>query len=184
MAQLGTAAVSAHTIALTAEQAFYVPGYGMQAAAATLAGYAVGGRDEERLRESSSAIIAVAVLLMSVLSLFLFLFPAFFMGIFIDTPEVVQLGARVLRLISLSEPFFAVVIILEGVFNGAGDTRTPFLISLFCMWGVRILATWICVSWLGLGLTAVWLCMIADNMARFFLVLTRYHGHKWLSKLL
>ncbi len=184
VARLGTAAVSAHTIALTAEQAFYVPGYGMQAAAATLAGYAVGGRDEERLRESSSAIIAVAVLLMSVLSLFLFLFPAFFMGIFIDTPEVVQLGAKVLRLISLSEPFFAVVIILEGVFNGAGDTRTPFLISLFCMWGVRILATWICVSWLGLGLTAVWLCMIADNMARFFLVLTRYHGHKWLSKLL
>ena len=181
VAQLGTVAVSAHTIALTAEQAFYVPGYGMQAAAATMAGYAVGGRDEKRLRESSSAIIAIAVVLMGFLSLFLFLFPDFIMSIFIDTPEVIQLGAQVLRLIALSEPFFAVVIILEGVFDGAGDTKTPFLISLFCMWGVRVFATWICVSQLSLGLTAVWLCMIGDNMVRFALVMARYHSHRWLA---
>ena len=103
------------------------------------------------------------------------------MSIFIDTPEVIQLGAQVLRLISLSEPFFAVVIILEGVFDGVGDTRTPFFISLFCMWGVRIFATWICVSLLKLGLTAVWLCMIADNLVRFALVLIRYRGRKWLA---
>ena len=181
VAQLGTLAVSAHSIALTAEQAFYVPGYGMQAAAATLAGYAVGAKNEKRLRESSTVIIALAVLLMSLLSLFLFFFPSFFMSIFIDTPEVIQLGAQVLRLMSLSEPFFAVVIILEGVFDGVGDTRTPFFISLFCMWGVRIFATWICVSLLKLGLTAVWLCMIADNLVRFALVLIRYRGRKWLA---
>lgn len=181
VAQLGTVAVSAHTIALTAEQAFYVPGYGMQAAAATMAGYAVGGRDEKRLRESSSAIIAIAVVLMGFLSLFLFLFPDLIMSIFIDTPEVIRLGAQVLRLIALSEPFFAVVIILEGVFDGVGDTKTPFLISLFCMWGVRILATWVCVSKFSLGLTAVWLCMIVDNMARFALVVVRYRGHGWLA---
>lgn len=184
VAQLGTLAVSAHTIALTAEQAFYVPGYGMQAAAATLAGYAVGAKDEKRLRESSNAIITIAVILMTCLSLFLFLFPSFFMGIFIDTPAVIQLGAQVLRIISLSEPFFAVVIILEGVFDGVGDTRTPFFISLFCMWGVRVLATWVCVSHLGFGLVAVWMCMIADNLVRFILVLIRYRNHKWLADFL
>ena len=37
-ARLGTVAMAAHSIALTAEQAFYIPGYGMQTAAATLAG--------------------------------------------------------------------------------------------------------------------------------------------------
>lgn len=36
--KLGTLAIAAHSIALTAEKAFYIPGYGMQAAAATLAG--------------------------------------------------------------------------------------------------------------------------------------------------
>ena len=41
---LGTVAFAAHSIALTVEQAFYIPGYGMQAAAATLAGNAIGAK--------------------------------------------------------------------------------------------------------------------------------------------
>ena len=43
--RLGTTALAAHSLALTAEQAFYIPGYGMQAAAATLCGNALGARD-------------------------------------------------------------------------------------------------------------------------------------------
>ena len=44
---LGTVAFAAHSIALTVEQAFYIPGYGMQTASATLAGNAIGAKDEE-----------------------------------------------------------------------------------------------------------------------------------------
>ena len=45
-ARLGTVAMAAHSIALAAEQAFYIPGYGMQTAAATLAGYSAGEKSE------------------------------------------------------------------------------------------------------------------------------------------
>ncbi len=179
IARLGTVAVAAHSIAITAEQIFYVPGYGMQAAAATLAGFHIGARDEKRLMEYSSAIIAIAVVLMTFLSLFLFLFPGFFMSLFTPDREVITLGAKVLRIVSLSEPFYAVLIILEGTFNGAGDTRAPLFFSLFSMWGVRITCTWICVDLLQLDLTAVWWCMVADNMVRFALLLHRYRGQAW-----
>ena len=43
---LGKTALATHSIALTAEQAFYVPGFGMEAAASTLSGNALGERDE------------------------------------------------------------------------------------------------------------------------------------------
>ena len=46
---LGETATAAHTIANTVESAFYIPGYGMQTAAATLAGNAFGANDEIRL---------------------------------------------------------------------------------------------------------------------------------------
>lgn len=39
---LGTVSLAAHSLALTTEEAVYLPGYGMQAAASTLAGNAVG----------------------------------------------------------------------------------------------------------------------------------------------
>ncbi|MBQ8075329.1 MAG: MATE family efflux transporter, partial [Oscillospiraceae bacterium] len=50
---LGRLSVAAHTIANTVESAFYIPGYGMQSAAATLTGNAIGAKDRQRMREMS-----------------------------------------------------------------------------------------------------------------------------------
>ena len=65
------------------------------------------------------------------------------------------------------------------MFDGIGDTRTPLVISIATMWGVRILATYVCVNWLHLGLTAVWCCMVADNVARGALLSARYVRGRW-----
>lgn len=181
VARLGTISVAAHSIAVTAEQAFYMPGYGMQTAAATLSGYAAGEKDEKKLRQYSSAIMLIAIALMGSLSLILLFFPEFMMSIFTNDQEVIQLGAKLLRIVSVSEPFFAAVIIMEGVFNGVGYTKMPFIYSVISMWGVRILFTFICVNVLGLGLTAVWFCMIADVIFRCLLYIFNYRSGKWLK---
>lgn len=179
IARLGTVAIAAHSIAITAEQAFYIPGYGMETAASTLSGFYYGAGDEKKLLDYSAAILMIAVSLMAFCALFLFLFPAFFMGIFTPDQAVIELGAKVLRIVSVSEPFFAVVIILQGTFNGVGDVRAPVAFSLFSMWVVRLGLTWLCVTRLQLGLPAVWCCMVADNLTRFFLMTLRYRGNRW-----
>lgn len=51
------------------------------------------------------------------------------------------------------------------------------------MWGVRVLGTAVCVGTLGLGLRAVWLCMVADNVARAVLLGIRYFSGKWKKSL-
>ena len=61
---LGEVATAAHTIANTVESAFYIPGYGMQTAAATLAGNAYGARDKHRMRELARMFIPIEILLM------------------------------------------------------------------------------------------------------------------------
>lgn len=183
VAQLGTVSMAAHSIATTAEQAFYIPGYGMQAAAATLAGFSAGEKNEKKLMQYSSTIMAIACCLMTVLSLLLFLFPAALMGLFTRDAQVIAQGASALRIVAVSEPFFAVLIIIEGVFNGVGDTRAPFLFALCTMWGIRITATWFCVHVFHLGLNAVWFCMIADNIARFLCMLFRYRSGRWKARL-
>lgn len=52
---LGTVSLAAHSLALTTEEAVYLPGYGMQAAASTLAGNAVGEGSEAKLMGVSPA---------------------------------------------------------------------------------------------------------------------------------
>ncbi len=67
-------------------------------------------------------------------------------------------------MVAVSEPMFGVLVILEGIFNGVGDTVKPFYYALFSMWGVRVFLTFLCVHVFHLGLYAVWGCMIANNV--------------------
>ncbi|MBR5537692.1 MAG: MATE family efflux transporter [Clostridia bacterium] len=182
-ARLGTVAMAAHSIALAAEQAFYIPGYGMQTAAATLAGYSAGEKSEKRLMQYSSTIMFIATVLMAVLSAALFLFAEPIMSIFTPDQQVVELGGLALRIVAVSEPFFAVLVILEGIFSGLGDTKAPFVFSLISMWGVRITTTWLCVTVFHFGLGAVWACMAIDNMTRFTMMMVRFLRGKWKRRL-
>lgn len=176
--QLGTTAFASHSIAMTAEQAFYIPGYGMQAAASTLVGNAVGERNAAKLKKVSKQLMMIAFCMMTVTGALLFMFPQPLMRLFTPDEQVIKGGVAVLRIVALSEPVFGVVIMLEGIFNGAGDTKMPFVISMVSMWGVRLVSTWVCIHRFGLGLNAVWLCMVADNVCRFILLTAKYRHWK------
>jgi len=176
---LGDISTAAHTIANTVESAFYIPGYGMQTAAATLAGNALGANDKSRMKEFSRTIIFIEVMLMILSGGLLFLFAPTMMQLFTKDPVVVQLGATVLRMVALSEPFYGVSIIIEGILQGVGKTVTPFIYNISGMWGIRIVGTFICTQLLGLGLVSAWGCMILHNLILFLLFLIHYYRGNW-----
>ena len=168
---LGEVATAAHTIANTVESAFYIPGYGMQTAAATLAGNAWGARDRRRLKDLCAMFIPIEVILMVISGGALFFSAPALMGIFSHSPEVIGLGTTVLRMVALSEPAYGFSIIIEGMMLGTGNTKEPFVYNIIGMWGVRIVGTFICTAFLGGGLVAAWGCMIAHNLLLFALLL-------------
>ncbi|MDY3281813.1 MATE family efflux transporter [Dysosmobacter sp.] len=176
---LGETATAAHTIANTVESAFYIPGYGMQTAAATLAGNALGAGDRQRMRDLTAMLIPIEVTLMAVSGGLLFLLAPDMVGLFSHSAAVIVLGAAVLRMVALSEPFYGVSIILEGVLQGVGQTRVPFVFNLTGMWGVRILGTLICTRLLGLGLVSAWGCMIAHNLLLFVAYAVYFRHGRW-----
>ena len=176
---LGTISLAAHSIANTVESAFYIPGYGMQTAAATLTGNALGAKDEKRMRQLARMLVAIEVALMVVSGGLLFAFAPGMMSLFTIDAAVIALGATVLRMVAVSEPFYGVSIILEGMLQGTGDTVTPFVFNIIGMWGVRILGTFICTRLLHMGLVAAWACMIAHNLLLFVLLLTHYLRGRW-----
>ena len=171
---LGEVATAAHTIANTVESAFYIPGYGMQTAAATLAGNAYGARDRQRLKDLSAMFIPIEVGLMVLSGGALFFSAPALMDIFSDSPEVIGLGTTVLRMVALSEPAYGFSIIIEGMMLGTGNTKEPFFYNIIGMWGVRIVGTFLCTTFLGGGLVAAWGCMIAHNLLLFALFLRYY----------
>ncbi len=176
---LGDVSTAAHTIANTVESAFYIPGYGMQTAAATLAGNALGARDEKRIRDLGRMILMIEVCLMILSGGALFLFAPNMMTLFSRDQEVILLGSMVLRMVAVSEPFYGVSIIIEGMLQGMGRTMMPFACNIAGMWGIRILGSFVCIRLLGLGLVSAWGCMIAHNMLLFCLFTLYYRSGRW-----
>ncbi len=166
---LGEISTAAHTVANTVESAFYIPGYGMQAAAATLAGNAVGAGDKERLRILSGVISAIEVVLMIVSGGLLFVFAPWMVSLFTSDLRVASLTVTVLRLVALSEPFYGVSIVIEGMLQGMGKTLYPFLVNVIGMWLVRIGGTFVFINWLSGDLVSAWGCMIAHNLLLFLM---------------
>ena len=171
---LGDISTAAHTVANTVESAFYIPGWGMQTAAATLSGNAFGAGDQGRIRRLGRSLLVLEVLLMIVSGGLLFLLAEPLVRLFTRDPEVIRLGTTVLKMVAVSEPFYGVPIVVEGMMQGAGQTRLPLLFNVLCMWCVRIVGTFVCTRLLGLGLVSAWACMIAHNLTLFVLFTLAY----------
>lgn len=176
---LGGVATAAHTIANTVESAFYIPGYGMQTAAATLAGNALGADDKKGMLSSARMINFVEVILMLISGGLLFAFAPNMVSIFSKNSEVIFLGSTVLRMVALSEPFYGVSIVIEGMMQGVGNTKIPFIFNIVGMWGIRILGTFICTRFLSLGLISAWGAMITHNLILFAMFLIYYLTGRW-----
>ena len=176
---LGEVSTAAHTIANTVESAFYIPGYGMQTAAATLAGNAYGARDGKRMKALARMFIPIEIGLMILSGGALFILAPGLVRIFSSSQPVIDLGTTVLRMVALSEPFYGFSIIIEGMMQGVGKTRQPFIYNILGMWAVRIVGTFICTQLLGLGLVSAWACMIAHNLLLFVLFLLTYLRGGW-----
>lgn len=176
---LGEVSTAAHTIANTVESAFYIPGYGMQTAAATLAGNAYGANDGKRMKRLASMLIPLETVLMIGSGFCLFISAPFLMRLFSAHEAVIALGGTVLRMVAVSEPFYGFSIIIEGLMMGVGKTKAPFVYNIIGMWLVRITGTFVCTQFLGFGLVSAWACMIAHNLLLFFLFLLCYVRGVW-----
>ena len=174
VSRMGTVVFAAHSIAVTAEELFYIPGYGLRTAASSLIGNAIGEGNRKKTVVTEKLSIGITIMMMLISGLCLYLCAGPLMRVFTNSKEVAELGEEMLRLIAFTEPFFGLMIALEGIFYGMGETKAILVIETFSMWGIRILFTFLCTQIWKLDLYAVWYCMIADNVCKAVLLLAVY----------
>ena len=178
VAPLGTVAIAAHSFAITAESLCYMPAYGIQSAAAMLVGQSIGAGRRQLARRLGWVTVLLGIAGMVFTGALLYIFAAQMMAILSPDPDVIALGARVLRIEAFAEPLFGAAIVAGGVFQGAGSTLVPTLFNLGTMWGLRLpLAALAAPRW---GLPGVWVAMCTELCVRGILYLIRLSGQRWL----
>ncbi len=178
---IGTVAVAANHIAVTAEGLCYLPAYGISYAATALVGQSVGAGDLEGAKKYGTLAGWCGFSLCAATGAALFLFAPQLAFVFNEDPAVVAEAAKVLRVIAPVEPLFATYIVLAGALRGAGDTKFPMLLCLCCMWGVRVVVAPILVFGFGVGLVGSWTAMACDLVARGSGCALRWKSGRWMK---
>ena len=180
VAPLGTVAIAANSLAITAESLCYMPGFGIASAATTLVGQSIGaGRKDMSMRLAKSSVL-LGMGVMTFMGAVMFITAPYMLSLLTPSEEVRELGAAVLRIEAFAEPLYAAAIVCAGALRGAGDTLVPSIMNLFCMWGIRITAALILVG--PFGLYGFWAAMCGELCIRGTLFIIRMLRGKWLER--
>ena len=180
VAPLGTISIAANSFAITAESFCYMPGFGIADAATTLVGQSLGARRKDLAKRFAWIATGGGMAIMTVLGMLMFIFAPVMMGLVSPDAEVVELGARMLRIEAFAETMYAASIVAYGACLGAGDTFVPSILNFVSMWIIRILPAAFLTPML--GLKGYWIAMCIELNFRGIAFLIRLARNSWITK--
>ena len=90
-----------------------------------------------------------------------------------------EVAAQCLKTISLTYPLLAAGMVLIQAFNGAGDTRTPTWINLFCYWLFQIPLAYVLGVSANLGPRGVFLSILMAQSALALVAGVIFQKGRW-----
>jgi putative MATE family efflux protein len=189
---LGNVPAAAHGIAIKIESLSFMPGAAFQIAAATMVGQLLGAGQSRRAAHTIYVACATTGAIMCTIGVALFL-AADWLGAQFVSAEQAAIGtqaAELVRIVCLSQPALAVLMVLTGAMRGAGDTRWPLAFTFVGFLVVRIplglALAWsdVALPWSGetialfdLGIRGAWYAMVIDLYVRCGMAIGRFlHG--------
>lgn len=133
-----TQAVAGYQIGIRIVIFALLPSIGLSNAAATLVGQNLGAEKPDRSEKAVWTAAFYNVIVQTSIGILFVLFSEQIAGIFTNEPEVLAYAANALRIIAYGFFFYAIGMVLETAFNGAGDTWTPTWLNFFIFWMFEI----------------------------------------------
>lgn len=179
VAQFGSEAVAGYTLAIRIVVFTILPAWGMANAAATLVGQNLGANQPERA-EAGVWLTAKynMVFLLCVAAVFIF-YAEHVLRLFTDDAMVLLYGESCLRMFAYGYGFYGLGMILIQAFNGAGDTRTPTWINLFCFWLIQIPLGWTLAMPLEMGPDGVFISLLVAEFLLTGIALWVFRRGRW-----
>ncbi len=178
---LGTDVFAAHQIVLTILNMSFVNGQAFGIAATSLTGQALGRGDPEAARAASAASRRIGSFISTAMGIFMFLFRRELLSLFTSEPEIIALGAGIMILAAVIQPFQSSFQIYAGALRGAGDSLYPAISMGVGILGIRPLLSFLCIQWLGWGLFGAWIALVVDQIARFCMIRGRFKAGRWMD---
>jgi MATE family multidrug resistance protein len=172
-------ALASLTNGLRIEAIIYLPPFALNMAASVLVGQNLGAKRAERAEALGWKIAWAGVVLISAISVVIFIWSGSLAGLLTRDPAVLAETTRYLRIMMFSEPFMALSMILGGGLMGAGDTKGNMWVIVISMWLIRLPLAALLALVLEYGAVGVWVAMITSMTMQGVLMVRRFYRGRW-----
>lgn len=179
----GGVTMAAYTAASRLDTFAMMPIQNFSMALSTYAGQNIGGSRMDRVRAGLRATLAMAMVSCLVVSVLVFFVGPQLIQIFVGAgeTEVISRGVGYLRIVSLFYVFFSIMIVLNGLLRGAGDTMVTMSTSLVDL-GTRVVVAYWLASIPTLGFRGIWWSIPAGWTVSAIIPIVRYLTGGWKAK--
>jgi putative MATE family efflux protein len=153
---------------------------GLMGAAAAVAGQNLGAGRPDRAEAAVHVAARFGLAGAAVIGCFFLFFPRQLLAIFgMQDPAVVEIGAQLLRVLSVSGLLVAVALTYTGGLQGTGDTKSPLYISLVSQIAVPLGICFVIQQAGTLQPIHIWTAILAGHATRCTLSVMRFNQGKW-----
>lgn len=179
---LGETAQAAHAVGLRGLEVAIVPGFALGTASTAIVGQFLGARRPDLAEGAATQVRNYALGIMVVMAVALAALAPRIVGLFVREDDVVDTGARLLRVFALALPGMALHASLSGPLRAGGDAR--FVLGTFTVtaWFVRIPVAALCALGLGWGAPGAWVGAAAENSVRGAVIWMRFRSGVWKTR--
>ncbi len=177
--EFGATAVAGYTLAVRIFIFCLLPAWGMSNAAATLVGQNLGAMQPERAEQSVWKTAWYNTIFMIFVTIIFLVFAQPIVQFMNKDVDVEAFAVQALRIISIGYILYGIGMVVINAFNGAGDTKTPTYINLFCFWLLQIPLAYLLAMPLAWGTKGVFVAiLITEAMVTISAVIIFRRG-KW-----
>lgn len=179
VASLGDIAYATHMVCMNIQSLTFMSGMAFQNSATTLMGQSLGRRRLDMADNYTRMTRNISFWISCIIGVILALFGGQIVNIYNSTPEIVEMGGKLLAIVAITQPFQSSQFVTTGALRGAGDTKYPAVVIFICTLIVRSVLGYIFVIQLDMGLIGAWFAIVVDQLLKTAMIFARYNTGKW-----
>jgi putative MATE family efflux protein len=180
VASFGTLVIASYGIGIRILTFVIIPAFGLSMATSTLVGQNIGAGKTDRAEKIAIRSSQIGFVVLTILGLLAFIFATTLATTFIPgNPEVIKGAANFIRFLSFSFPLIGTVLVFNGVFQGAGNTRMPMMLSLISLWVFEFPLSYILSKHTELHETGLWIAVPVANLLSALIAFAYFKLGRW-----
>lgn len=179
----GVAVVAAFGIGNRIIGIFNMPAIGFSRATAAIVGQELGANRPDGAREAVRLSVFSMLIFIVPSMTITFFFGSYVMRFFVNDPAVIFHGAVMFRIVSVSVVPFTLYTVVNGAFQGGGDTRPIMYLNMMRLWGLRVPLAMLLAWVVALGPSGIWYAMFVSNIVTATVGFWLLRTGRWMRRL-